>query len=249
MIENLIENSTKPSLDFELIRNDVSKNIVTSISYAQYYKEKKSSFVIKFSILTCILCLVTALFTVKISKRMFLDTPPVTEDTMVNQPANNINPGKYPKSMLVEMFDVFVAFGAEDRLFIDEVILNSSMISEEDKKQLEIYINNIDDYKKYYKIHLGVKDGKNIVNIKHLTSPYGSFTFESTLDYDFTSIITGFENMCGKELTQDFLMSNDWDDILKVNNCGIHLYFKEVEDVYVPYYILRLDDKVYILDK
>ena len=35
--------------------------------------------------------------------------------------------------------------------------------------------------------------------------------------------------MCGKELTQEFLMKNEWDDTLQSTISGIHLKFKIIK--------------------
>ena len=252
MIENLIDKTQEISLEFDKIREEVRGNIDNYI----VCKVKRNSVVLylKLALYSVILCLFCAIITIKIKDRIYENSaidPIVPDEQTSIGPAGSIDPGKFPKSLLTEIFDVFVAFGSNTvTLFTDDIILNSNIISENDKNEFKKYLaSQVNDYQKYYNIHIGVKDGKDIIYIKHLTAPYADFIFESVLNYDFDLIIAEFESMCEKKLSQDFLMSCDWDNELKIDKSGIHLYFKEEGGVYVPYYILMINEKVYILDK
>lgn len=250
MIEDLINKSKHISLDYEMIREEVKENIGNNCLLKR--KNKSLIFHLKLALYTIIICLISVLITIDIKDRKYQKTPesPPEEQTPIG-PAGGIDPGILSKSFLIENFDTFVAFGSHSNvLFTDQMILNSNLITEDAKGKMIEYINMQGDaYQKYYNIHIGVKDGKDIIYITHLSTPYTAFTFESNLDYDLLSIIIEFENMCNIQLSQDFLMSRNWDDELKINKSGIHLNFKEVEGVYVPYYVLMINGNVYILDK
>jgi hypothetical protein len=71
---------------------------------------------------------------------------------------------------------------------------------------------------------------------------------KSNLEYSFDTIINDFEQIIGQELTQEYLMSSKYDS-LGVQNNGINIHFIEVDGVYIPYYTLRLNDKIYVLNK
>ena len=77
---------------------------------------------------------------------------------------------------------------------------------------------------------------------------HGTFNFESNLDYTFESIILELENMTGIQFTDEFLDSSKYENNKQV--MGIVLDFNlNDEGIYVPYYKVIVEDKVYVLNK
>ena len=234
-------------------KKSYERKISRSNNYSKIIKVLPLKPIVYLVLYTLVICLITVIIIVNAkdgSESSYKDSPsfPVEPPAPPNE---NISSDKYDESTLIEMFDVFVAFGSPTSLYItSDIILDSNIISKEDKEELKKYLKYYANASSMYlKIHLGIKDGKDIINIKHLAYPYGDFTFECNLDYELSSIITDFEDMCHQELTQEFLMSSEWDDVLERNNGGIQLYFKHVDGVYIPFYVLEICNEGYTLNK
>ena len=59
--------------------------------------------------------------------------------------------------------------------------------------------------------------------LTQLEEPYSILVFESNLDYSFTDCIIELEEMCGEELTQEFLISSKFDNQLKKKKLKVFL--------------------------
>ena len=156
------------------------------------------------------------------------------------------------KNYINESFDRFVAFGghgvSEGRLPID-VICNSNLITEEDKKILLDYKAAHSNSWMYFNIYMGVRDGKDIIELHHMYEPWDGFIFESKLNYPLESIITEFEEVSGVELTKEFLNGCILDAMFR-QTLGILVDFKYTENnTYEIYYRATINDKVYIVNK
>ncbi len=175
-----------------------------------------------------------------------------------NNSIGSVDPGKPTNFVEGGYFEKVICFGPEVAkcLYKSEIIFNSNIIKEEDKNILKEYL---DEQKKikpghvnYFQICFGIKDGKDIVFLGDL-SPAGKhgaelFIFESNLDYTFESILVDFENMTNTELTDDFLEASKYENGKQV--MGIILNFNQNEEgIYIPYYKVIIDDKVYVLNK
>lgn len=164
--------------------------------------------------------------------------------------SGDVDPSKLDAEYLEQHFDVFVAFGGgAKKMFPVDLLLNSDLIKEEDKLILSDYnstskeSNNI-----FYNVYLGVKNGKDIVELHHLSKPYKTFEFSSNLDYTFESIIYEFEELSGKKLTQDFLCGADGNKSRETQ--GIFVDFTLLEDgTYGVYFISTIEDRIYAVDK
>lgn len=152
---------------------------------------------------------------------------------------------------VAEKFDRFVAFGGYGVSgFVDkEVLLNCDLISDEDKSALKDYTIANEINGGAFNLYLGVKAGKDIVELHHMSSPYKTFTFELKLDYRLESIISEFEQMSGETLRKEFLNGRRL-DAMKKETSGIMIDFKILDDeTYGHYYKTILNGKVYIINK
>ena len=175
-----------------------------------------------------------------------------------NNQTSAVDPGKISSLVPRGYFDKTICFGPEifDALYKVDVILNSNIINESDKQILKDYCARQNEIKpghvNYFNIHFGIREGKDIVLIGDLTSvdkhERGTFNFECNLDYTFESIILELENMTGIQFTDEFLDSSKYENNRQV--MGIVLDFNlNDEEIYVPYYKVIVDDKVYVLNK
>ncbi len=176
----------------------------------------------------------------------------------VKSPGGNVNPGKLVSLYENGYFDKIICFGPEvfNEHYTVDVILSSNIISEDDKNILSAYCaeqNEIQPgYVTYFNIHFGIKDGKDQVLICALNDPGKNqgklFNFDSNLEYSFESIISDLEIMTNTKFTDEFLAKSKYENYKQV--MGIVLDFNlNDEGIYVPYYKVIVDDKVYVLNK
>ena len=161
--------------------------------------------------------------------------------------AGDVNPGK-DKYIATEYFDSFYAFGSgsPSALYSSDVLLKSNILSDESKDILR-QSENVED--SFYNVYFGIKDGVDCVVLSQLNAPYAILVFESNFDYSFTECINEFQEMCGKEITQDFLISSKFDNLLKKEISGILICLEIIDGKYIVYYTLELNGKLYILNK
>ena len=176
----------------------------------------------------------------------------------VKSPGGNVNPGKLVSLYENGYFDKVICFGPEvfNKLYTVDIILSSNIISEDDKSILSAYCEEQKEIKPgfvtYFNIHFGIKDGKDQVLISALNDPGKNigkaFNFDSNLEYSFESIISDLEIMTNTKFTDDFLAKSKYENYKQV--MGIVLDFNlNDEGIYVPYYKVIIDDKVYVLNK
>ena len=176
----------------------------------------------------------------------------------VKSPGGNVNPGKLVSLYENGYFDKIICFGPEvfNEHYTVDVILSSSIISEDDKNILSAYCaeqNEIQPgYVTYFNIHFGIKDGKDNVLICSLNDPVKNqgklFNFDSNLEYSFESIISELEIMTNTKFTDEFLAKSKYENFKQV--MGIVLDFNlNDEGIYVPYYKVIINDKVYVLNR
>lgn len=58
-----------------------------------------------------------------------------------------------------------------------------------------------------------------------------------------------FEEVSEKKIEKEFLNNSVFDDVLKKEMSGIIISFKKEGDLYVPYYTMLLDGKMYVVNK
>ena len=58
-----------------------------------------------------------------------------------------------------------------------------------------------------------------------------------------------FEEVSQKKIDKEFLYDSVFDDVLKKEISGIIVSFKKEGDLYVPYYTMLLDEKIYVVNK
>ncbi len=162
-----------------------------------------------------------------------------------NIKSKEVNYGKLDVEYLEKNFDKFFAFGSGNlgRLIRLDAIRKSNLISDSDKEILKKYGNDVCN------IYLGEKNGIDIVQITQLHKPYKIFTFNSNLDYSFKDMLEIFEEQSQKKIEKEFLYDSDFDDILRKELSGIIVSFKKEGDLYVPYYTMLLDGKMYVVNK
>lgn len=183
--------------------------------------------ILKLSLYTIFIIAITILLTITVKTDK-------TENT------GDVNPYKSVEE--TKFFDKFFAFGSDSarRLFKTDLILNSNLISDEDKEKLKPYKNQ------YCNIYMGTKDGTDLVSIGFLQKPWGSLVFKSNLNYKFEDIIKNFEKQSNFTLTDDFLAESKFDQLLGKEVAGILVSFKSVDDYYSPYYYAYINGKLYI---
>lgn len=162
--------------------------------------------------------------------------------------------------------DKIICFGPEKFAFPykENLILNSNIINEQDKEVFNKYIEEQNKLttkdKNRFIIYFVIKDGKDIIRIDDINpvdNGMETFYFESNLNYSFESIINDLEIMTNTKFSDDFLNSeiDVYDGIVGDMNSitlvkGILLDFNlNDEGIYVPYYKVIIDDKVYVLNK
>ena len=162
--------------------------------------------------------------------------------------------------------DKIICFGPEKFAFPykENVILNSNIINEQDKEIFRKYIEEQNKLttkdKNRFTIYFVIKEGKDMIRIDDVNpidNGLETFYFESNLNYSFESIINDLENMTNIKFSDEFLNSeiDVYDGIVGDLNSitlvkGIILNFNlNDEGIYVPYYKVIIDDKVYVLNK
>lgn len=245
MFDQFIENSNRISLNFNSISSEVRENISESIPYI--YKKINAFSFLRFAVFLTTLCVVAAFISVSVTKNQNpIQEQSINSEILEDVPSGAIDPGILDDKILVTMFDVFVSFGEEMK---SEILFNSNIISDDDISKLKQYLNaNNKNDNQWFNIHIGIKDGKDVIYVKHLSRPYNLFMFDSNLDYEFQTIIDKFELLCGETLTQEFLMEREFDNALQVSYGGIDMFFKDDGVIYVPYYILNINGKSFVLD-
>lgn len=161
--------------------------------------------------------------------------------------SGDINPGKN-KDIATKYFDVFYAFGSGSpaSLYSLDILLNSNILSDESKNILRQSENSGNSF---YNVYLGMKNGVDYVLLSQLNEPYSILVFESNFDYSFSGCINEFQKMCSNEITQDYLLSSKFDNLLKKETKGILICFKLVDGKYYAYYTLEMNGILYVLNK
>ncbi|MDE6414381.1 MAG: hypothetical protein K2K48_03115 [Anaeroplasmataceae bacterium] len=243
---NFVNDNIEFQPDYDLIASKIEAEQYLNNSKS-IKKSFKNSFDFKKKIL--IRSLIIFLYTVCICIISVFSTLLIQYNLDTNS-QHNADPSKLDAKYLEEHFDIFVAFGGgPTEMFPIDLLLNSDLIKEEDKPILSEYNSSCKGFNnRYYNVYLGVKDGKDVVELHHLSDPYKIFEFSSNLNYSFESIIYDFEKKSGENLTQDFLCGADLDKSRKTQ--GIFVDFKFLEDgSYGVYFISTIKDRVYIIDK
>ncbi|MBD5390893.1 hypothetical protein HDR67_02695 [bacterium] len=202
---------------------------------------KKALKILIITIYSICICMISVFSTIMIQKNVS------SEYT-----SGDVSPFKLNAEYLEENFDTFIAFGdgLRDMISID-LLLKSNLINDQDKKVLSEYneackgTNN-----RYYNIYLGVKDGKDVVELHHMSKPNRIFKFSSNLNYKFELIIQEIEVLSDKKLNKEFLQDSNTDSITGKETMGIIIDFKSLENgLYSVYFKCTLNDRVYIIDK
>ena len=177
-------------------------------------------------------------------------TTTLVKDITSSSSIGDINPGKANVEYLDENFDNFFAFGSgsPSGLFTFDIIIESNLINDIDKEKLKNYENEKTS-SGFCNIYLGESNGIDIVHIVELCEPYKTFTFNSNLDYSFNDVLEMFEEVSQKKIDKEFLYDSVFDDVLKKEISGIIVSFKKEGDLYVPYYTMLLDEKMYVVNK
>lgn len=171
----------------------------------------------------------------------------LTEVTDTPSGIGDINPGKN-KDIVAEYFDTFFAFGSgtPSSLFSANMLLNSNILNEEDKSIIRQSKNGINSF---FNVYFGVKDDVDIVVLSQLNDPYAVLVFESNFEYSFIDCINEFQQMCGEEITQDYLISSKFDNDLRKEVNGIIVCLELVNKKYQVYYTLDFNNNSYQLVK
>ena len=193
---------------------------------------------LKLTMYTFLICLISVYTTI------------LVKDITSSSSIGDINPGKANVEYLDENFDNFFAFGSgsPSELFTFDIIIESNLINDIDKEKLKNYENEKTS-SEFCNIYLGESNGIDIVHIVELCEPYKTFTFNSNLDYSFNDVLEMFEEVSQKKIDKEFLYDSVFDDVLKKEMSGIIVSFKKEGDLYVPYYTMLLDEKMYVVNK
>lgn len=202
---------------------------------------KKALKILIITIYSICICMISVFSTIMIQKNVS------SEYT-----SGDVSPFKLNAEYLEENFDTFIAFGGGLRGMISiDLLLKSNLINDQDKKVLSEYneackgTNN-----RYYNIYLGVKDGKDVVELHHMSKPNRIFKFSSNLNYKFELIIQEIEALSDEKLNKEFLQDSNTDSITGKETMGIIIDFKSLENgLYSVYFKCTLNDRVYIIDK
>lgn len=221
---------------------DYSDDIKYKINEDQFIKKtnKKVNIIknLKFVIYTFLICIISISTTIIVKD--------ITSSSSISK---DINPGKNV-AYIEENFDNFFAFGSGSpaALFTFDILIESNLISNDDKETLKKYKNEKNSIE-FCNIYLGESNGIDIVHIVELCEPYKTFTFNSNLDYLFNDVLKMFEEVSEKKIEKEFLNNSVFDDVLKKEMSGIIISFKKEGDLYVPYYTMLLDGKMYVVNK
>lgn len=193
---------------------------------------------LKLTMYTFLICLISVFTTI------------LVKDITSSSSIGDINPGKANVEYLDEHFDNFFAFGSGSLpgLFTFDIIIESNLINDIDKEKLMIDKRN-KNFNNYCNIYLGTREGIDVVHITQLGKPYKTYTFQSNLDYSFNDVLEMFEEVSQKKIDKEFLYDSVFDEVLKKEISGIIVLFKKEGDLYVPYYTMLLDEKMYVVNK
>ncbi len=251
MLNNKIKDLTAIDLDFENIRSSVRNNIDTSIEARQKLRRKMPYMrAIRAVCIALCICTAAAALAVIINQTNFFSnmvTPPTpggtvggTEET--EQPAKVVSPGKAQYG--AEKFDKFFTFGS---VINAEMLLNSDILSEEDKAILK---NRVDElgYNPWvngsaFCVYMGTRDGIDVLELYSWPQDTPVLIFNSNLDYGFEDIINEFEQASGTILTDEYLTQ------ASSSSYGIELNFKRHGDKYLPYYEAKINNKMYLVNQ
>ena len=155
--------------------------------------------------------------------------------------------GKYP------VFDTYIAVGPEvgSNRFNLNIVLNSNLLKEDDKKVLVEYSEaakkKVPDHDAKFVICYGIIEDKDYIFLAdtYYEEYYGyvttTFYFESNLPYSFSSLADEFEELASDVLTNECVTTYNEQNILE---CGIALCFEKLDDgTYKEYYLMKTYDK------
>ncbi len=230
------------SLSFSPNYDDIKNKIDIEQFLKKDYKKINLIKYLKLAIYTVFICIISIFTTIMLKDGLFTSSG-----------AGDVSPLKLDEKYLEENFDSFFAFGSGSpiNLLTIDIIINSNLIDDSDKKILKNYKREYKNTRNYefFNLYLGEKNGKDIIILSPLGEPKISFTFKSNLNYTFNEVKKEFEDMSDKKLTKEFLYGSKFDNTLKREIMGIIVSFKKIEEKYIPYYTMELDGKIYIIDK
>ena len=163
------------------------------------------------------------------------------------------------KAVSINSFDEFIAYGEKPVAYYDyEMIINSDLLNEEDKKELYNFSKKEKFFSKEkrcaYQVAFGKREGKDIVQLRLLYSYYYAYTlrkksktfvFESNLPYKYDDIILKIKSDYDIIVDNDVLSDCRTDDNGTYIR-GLFINFDKVSDKeYKIFYILKLEDKSY----
>ncbi len=230
--------------DYSLIKSEVNEErLINKTFQVKNVNTRKEIFLksLKLVIYTICICLISVFLTILIQQQLNNDIS-----------VGDVSPNKLDEEYLEESFDTFVAFGGGSRnMFSIDLLINSNLIKQEDKKALSDYTASCSGANnRYYNIYLGVKNGKDIIELHHLSKPYKIFKFSSNLDYTFDTIIQEIEELSGEKLNKEFLLGSNNDPLIGEETLGIVADFKKNENgQYSVYFKSILNGKLYMIDK
>lgn len=247
MTKNMYEANLICRFDSKINIENRFNEIIEKVDTRKYFDSNKYSLRnVKFAVLT--ICYTIIIILVIIPLTLGVNSYFIEESEADNSHLlGDINPGKN-KDLATKYFDVFYAFGSASpaSLYSLDILLNSNMLSDESKnilRQSESSSNS------FYNVYLGMKDGVDYVVLSQLNDPYSILVFESIFDYSFNDCISEFQKMCCHEITQDYLISSKFDNLLKKETKGILVNFKLINRQYFAYYTLEMNGILYVLNK
>ena len=227
------------------IRNRFDE-IINKVNTRKYFDSNKYSFKnIKFSVLTVCYTILIMMVIIPLTLSINFYFDEKGEDN--SNSIGDVNPGKNI-DIARKYFDVFYAFGSGSptSLYSLDILLNSNLLCDESKK---ILLQSDNSGNSFYNVYLGNKDGTDYVLLSQFNDPYSILIFESNFEYRFSDCISEFQEMCCKEITQEYLISSKFDNLLKKETKGILISFKVIDGKYYAYYTLEMDGKLYTLNK
>ncbi len=257
-VNNLLTRENNFESNFSKIRDNEKYQSIL----AKFENKKMKYRKLKLVLYTVSVILVTSFSTIVIHNLIKDNTDPDILDTGkkdddLNHQVGSVYPGKAKNIVQSGIFDKLICFGPEVylNLYQADTILNSNMISENDKVALKEYLLNQQNEKaghiNYFVVYFGIKDDKDIillVDVSPINNGAKSFYFESNLNYRFESIISDLEQMTNTTITDEFLQDAKYENGKQV--AGIILDFNQDENgVNIPYYKVIINDQVYVLNK
>lgn len=247
MTKNIYEANLVGRFQSKINIENKFNEIIARVDTRKYFDSNKySSRNAKFVVLTICYTILLILVIIPLTLRVnsyFIEESEVDNSHLLG----DINPGKN-KNIATEYFDVFYAFGSGSptSLYSLDILLNSNMLSDESKNILRQSENSSNSF---YNVYLGVKEGVDCVVLSQLNEPYSILVFESSFDYSFSDCINEFQKMCCNEITQDYLISSKFDNLLKKETKGILVNLKLINGQYCVYYTLEMNGISYVLNK